>query len=292
MTPMTQSTSASQTASVVQTTSSGQGSVLGFAAGAASSNLFSLNWSPFAQPFNRPLLAVTPSPTKAGGSSVTQSQAPQASGSQQVSVTSRTVTSSPAAQHSPQQSTLMSPVPQPSSPASPAVQHSSPASSPPPPPPPPPHWSTTNSTSVKPRALSQSLQLASRMPLPQPPTSSALRGPPVPYTLQLPLLSNFSASSASRSSSTHVSQSSAGAPPQPSMGWGSSSSSAVRAAPAHVSQSSTGAALQRSTSLSTTRTTPATPSFGVPPPRVNLLNRLMISHCFQLLVLSPIISMN
>jgi len=275
MTPMTQSTSTTQTASVVQTTSSGQGSVLGFAAGAASSNLFSLNWSPFAQPFNRPLLAVTPSPTKAGGSSVTQSQAPQASGSQQVSVTSRTVTSSPAAQHSPQQSTLMSPVPQPSSPASPAAQHSSPASSPPPPPPPPPHWSTTSSTLVKPRALSQSShsqlgsqlwqssllqqsQSASRMSLPQP----AMRGPRAPFTLQLPLLSNFSASSASTSSSTQVSQSSAGAPPQPSMGWGSSASSGVRARPAPVSQSSA-AALQRSTSLSTTTT--STTSAGGPP---------------------------
>jgi len=292
MTPMTQSTSTTQTASVVQTTSSGQGSVLGFAAGAASSNLFSLNWSPFAPPFNRPLLAVTPSPTKAGGSSLTQNQAPRTTGPKQVSVTSRTVSQVP------QPSSPASPMPQPSPPASPASQHSPPASSPPPPPPPPPHRSTTSSTSVKPRALSQSLhshlgpqpwqssllqqsQSATRMYLPQP----AMRGPPVPFTLQLPLLSNFSASSASMSSSTHVSQSSTGAPPQPSMGWSSSRSSGVRAPPAPVSQSSAAAALQRSTSLSTTRTTPATPSFAVPPPRVNLLNRLMINHCFQLLVI-------
>ncbi len=69
MTQTTQSTSMSQTASVMQTTSSGQGSLLGFGVGAATSNLFNLNWPPFAPTFNRPsqasnvnrpLLAVPP----------------------------------------------------------------------------------------------------------------------------------------------------------------------------------------------------------------------------------------
>jgi len=129
------------------------------------------------------------------------------------------------------------------------------------------------SASSKHRTLSQASQ--SQMALP-------VRGPPAPFIMNVPMLSNFS--------STHVSQSSAAAPPQPSMGWSTSTISGVRGRTAHT----TPAPHQRSVSLSTmtTSTTAAAPSSAVEPPQVNLLNRLLISHCFQLLVLSSLISIN
>ena len=148
---MSQPASVAQMSSSGQTTPGGQASLLGLGAGAASSDLFSRYWNPFAptRPSHAsssgiPVLSVTPSPPKA----VRQSQAPQTTGSQQVSASSplasprpnsSPVNSTPASPAPPQHSPLASPVPQ-SSPQ-PSPQRSPSASLMPQQSPPPSHQS-------------------------------------------------------------------------------------------------------------------------------------------------------
>jgi len=246
---MSQTTSTTQSTSVLQTPSGRQVRLLGLGAGAASSH--------------RPRLVVTPSPTKATGLSVIRNQAPQPTGSQQVSVPSRAV--SPVAQPSP----AASPPPQQSSPVRSGSQHSPSASPPTPPPPPPaPPRSKTSSTSRQQLGSylsqsSQQSQSSSRLSLPQP----TMGGLPAPFPLQVPmLLSVRGAAPPHPSSSSSSSTTSTGnvvllAPPHPHR-----SPNASTASIGHLAQSTAAPPHQRSMSSSTSMSTPSTTG----PPQVRL----------------------
>ena len=116
----------------------------------------------------------------------------------------------------------------------------------------PTQWSTAWSTPAS--TTSQSWMSGLRMSLPRPAMSSPVGGPPAPFTLQLPLLSNLSgaahqSSSTSTTSNRHVSQSTAAPPHQRSM-----------------------------SSSTTTSTSSATASSALRPPQVSLYKFIVPDH--------------
>ena len=114
------------------------------------------------------------------------------------------------------------------------------------------------------------------------PFNSSSVAPPQPW------MASMSTVSQAWQSQSHPFNSSSAAPHQRSMGTMSTVSQAWQS----LSQpfySSSAAPLQPSMGM---MSTPAAPSSAVGPPQVNLLNILMNIHCFQHLVLSPLISIN
>ena len=164
------------------------------------------------------------------------------------------------------------------------------------------HFSSSSSAPPQ-RVTGLSTWATNMVPPPPPPTrwqplmwsmTTTLPPPPPPPRWQPSVGSMSTLSQASQSRPSH---SSSAAPPQRPRGQSTSitSGSAAQTTPfaltvpmfsslAGLLQSATAAPPQRSISLSTT-STPASASSAVLPPQVNLLNRILITHCFHLKVL-------